>query len=198
MLLCRGEIGDDRHADAAAAGPRRIDDADHLDLALAGAQDGDFRQIAGAAERHPGPAARGAFLEQLGAIRTGAAKEIERDGEIFGSEPALLGKTLRRQVIGIAIERHLPDLDETLADTAAQIAVGEPERDAEIAGELALGDRAVTLDRGQKTQHDLRIASFLARLRHDSEPPDSRGQGLPRSRDERQALGRRPALPHRA
>src|SRR5437879_3724890 len=56
LLLCRSEITDDRHADTATAGPRRIDDADHLDLALAGAQDGDFRQIAGAAERHPRPA----------------------------------------------------------------------------------------------------------------------------------------------
>ena len=85
-------------------------------------------------------------------------EEIKRNGEKIGRDPALFGKPFRRQVIGIAVGRRLADLDIALLDAALQIGVRQPQRDAELARQRALRDRAVLLHRVQQPEGDLVLA----------------------------------------
>ena len=135
-------------------------------------------EVTGTVERDPPPTQRLALPKQGDAIAARAAEEIERHCQVFGGQPAFFGKSLRRQVIGIAVQRHLAHLDETLAHAAPQIGIGKPERDAEFVCELALSNRAVALYRGEHAQHDTRIAGLLklAFVPHTRSPFRPRGQ----------------------
>ena len=162
--LRRSDVRQHRHPGAAAAGPLRVDNANRLDACFAGAEDRNLGEVAGAIKCDVAPAAGGAAFEQIGAIPSRPPEKVEGNREVFRRQPALFAKALRRQVLGVAIERDLAHFDQALAHTAAQIGVGETQGDAEIAGELALGDAAVALDRGQQTEHDLGIGCVAPRL----------------------------------
>ena len=110
----------------------RINHAKHLDPSLAGAQNRNLGKVACAVKSHRLPASGLALLKQGRAIGTCSAKKIERHSEVFGRQPAFLGKALRRQIISIAIDRHLAHLDQALADASPQIRVGEPESNPQL------------------------------------------------------------------
>ena len=132
----------------------KLDETGEHDRCFHGTESRDLAQIAGAGERNALPTLFFALNESLGALLTRGAEEAERRGEILGGEATLFGEARGRQVIGVAIGGNLGDLDQPLLDAALEVGVGEAERDAEIAGDRALGERAVFLNRIEEPERD--------------------------------------------
>src|SRR5215470_9697153 len=80
--------------------------------------------------------------------------------EVFRGQARFLGKSARRQVIGIAPGRYLADLDQPFAHAALQISVGKAKRYSELVRHCALGDVTVTLDHVKNTENDLVLGRF--------------------------------------
>ena len=60
--------------------------------------------------------------------------------------------------VGVAVGRGMRDLDQALAHTAFEIGVGQPERDAEFAGQRALRDPRVAPHGVQQAERNARFA----------------------------------------
>ena len=95
-------------------------------------------KVTGTVESHRLPASCLALLKQGRAVVTCTAKEIERHSKVFGRQPAFLGQALGRQIISIAVDRHLAHLDQALANATAQIRVGKSKSNREIVRQLTL------------------------------------------------------------
>src|SRR5262249_16952580 len=106
------------------------------------------------------------------AILARSAEERKRTGEIFDGEARFLGETVRRQIIGVAPRRDLPDLKQALFDAAFEVGVDEAERDAEVGGKLTLRLSTMSLHGFQGAEHDPGIVRFVGarRLRHPNPP----------------------------
>ena len=72
----------------------------------------------------------------------------------MNSEAGFLGKTLRRQVIGIASRRCVAHLDQALLNAALEVGVYKTKSDAKLGGHVALRARAITLHRTQQAKND--------------------------------------------
>ena len=147
-------IADDRPPGATPGAGFAVDHADDLDLLFGGTQRRDLGQLARAIEHDAAPSAGRAGAEQRAAVAPRATKEIERGGKIFRCETALLGKAAGREIIGITIERHLPDLDEPLLGAAPHIGVDEAEGDVEFVREMTLSHAAVALHGAEDAKQD--------------------------------------------
>ncbi len=87
-------------------------------------------------------------------MRARPAEKGERRREILRRQPALFGEALGGQVIGVAVGRHLLDLDPALPHATLEIGVGQAQRDAELVGERPLRQRGVLLDRREDAEGD--------------------------------------------
>ena len=141
-------------------------DAGDLDEVVARDQTSDFREVAAADQGEPALSARRQHLEQLVALHPRLAKEGEQIHQIGRGQPRLFGHAARRQIIGVAPGRHLPDLDETLAEASIEIGVDQPERDAELARDRALRHGRIALDRIQHAEHDGVVGRLAPRDPH--------------------------------
>ncbi len=135
----------------------RIDDADNFYAAIAGAECGDLGKLPGAVEGNPSPSVRRALPQDFRGILARTTKELERYRQILSGQPALFGKSLRRQIVSIAVQRDLAHLDQALAHAVAQIGIGKAESDPQVTRQLALGQRAIALDRRQQPAYDFRV-----------------------------------------
>ena len=108
-----------------------------------------------------GPRLRAAS-NSVGAIELGPAEKAEGIGQVLDRQPGFLGKTLRRQIVAVAIRGHVRDFDIALLDAALEVGVDETKRDAEFGGDPPLRLGAVPLDGFQKTQHDLGFLEVAA------------------------------------
>src|SRR5271155_1795814 len=95
--------------------------------------------------------------------------------QVFDGQTGFFCKAVRRQIVGVAARRRLPDFQKTFFDAALQVGVDEAERDAEVGSELALGLGAVALDRLQEPEHDRSVIWFVLarRLRHEEALPSA-------------------------
>ena len=123
---------DDLYTDEATDFASRIDDRNYSCAHLHCTKDRDFGEIGFSGKHQPRETARRRLLEDVRAIALCLAKERKGVGERLNGQPGLLGKTLRRQVIGVAPRRRILDLDEALLDAALQVRVNKTERDAEF------------------------------------------------------------------
>ncbi len=109
----------------------------------------------------------GCCFEQVQTIGLGLTKKSEGIGKIVDGQPRLFGKTLRREIVGIAPRRRTADLDQPLLDAALKVGVDQTERDAEFGGKQPLRLRAILLHRVEQSEHDPRaFRSFFAHATH--------------------------------
>ena len=111
------------------------------------------------------PAGGRAQFVYLGILAPRTAEEGERIREILGGQTGLLGESLGRQVVSVAIGRNFADFDQALAHTAAHISVGHAERNAHLLGQSALIDMLRFADTNKNIAHDLIFACFTAHVR---------------------------------
>ena len=98
---------------------------------------------------------------------------LSHAGSKTPANPGLLGKPLRRQIVGIASGRRLADLDQTFFDAAFEIGIDKTESDAEFSSQEPLRLRAVLFDSIQQAQQDPGILrAFFARSGHGKGPAD--------------------------
>ncbi|GAA0599752.1 hypothetical protein GCM10009099_41040 [Caenispirillum bisanense] len=156
---------------------RGIDDRHDLHSRLRGTQHRDFGKVAAAQQDDAVPAAAPALRQQLTALRSGRAEEGQGNRKVLGRQPALLGETGGRQVIGVAVQGHRADLDQPLAHAPAQIGVGETEGDPKLAGKPALGEMAVAFDGLQHSEHNANVSIVVHAGLHGPSYPVGRLAG---------------------
>src|SRR6185437_14118883 len=142
----------------------RIDHGHNRNAGLDSAQDGNFGKIRFAGEYELVEALRLCVLEYASTIALRHTKEREGVGQILDGETRLLGKSLRRQVIGVAPRWRALHLDQPLLDAPLEIGIDKTKRDPEIGSNTALRLRTI-IQRVEQTENDPLFFGARARYR---------------------------------
>src|SRR5579864_8252263 len=121
-----------------------------LDRDPVGRKRRDLGEFAGTGEHDAPRAGRFTAREFFAIFLARGAEEFQRNVEILRDQPALLGKTLWREVIRIAPRRGLLDLDQALVHGPVDQRVHEADGYPDLARELALVDRLLAGDIAQQ------------------------------------------------
>ena len=84
-----------------------------------------------------------ALLQRDAQVLAHLGEQVQRIVHELVREARLLGDAARSDQVGDAVRLHVDALDVALADQALQVDVGQPEGDAELGREVALGDARI-------------------------------------------------------